>query len=116
MPAVLSSSISPSPDVGRHKPCSVCFLGWRAQIYLQLRHDLFTYVFRNLGEQIRNQVLLPALAENHAVDCQRAAQSVQTLYFTAEWQCRNVPLDLCITGEKPISYEIIFLYRSTCAT
>jgi hypothetical protein len=64
--------------VADHKAYSeqlLWLIGLWTQINSQLCHDPFPFSFRNLGEQIGNQILLPALTENHAVDCQRAAQS-----------------------------------------
>ena len=55
-----------------------------AQIDLQLRHDPCPFIFGNLSQQIGNQILLPALAEDHAIDCQRAAQAAEAFHLTTK--------------------------------
>ena len=86
-------------------------ISW-TQINLQLCHDRIAFSFRNLGQQICNQVLLTALAENHAIDRERTAQPIQTFYLTAERQRGDMSLDFCVTGEEPIGHEIIFMRQS----
>lgn len=55
-----------------------------AEIDLQLRHDPCPFIFGNLSQQIGNQILLPALAEDHAIDCQRAAQAAEAFHLTTK--------------------------------
>src|SRR6266480_7832091 len=63
-------------------------------------------------QQIRNQVLLPALAENHAVYRESTTQPVQTFFITTERQPRNMSLNFRFPGKDPIGHEVILAQRA----
>jgi type I restriction enzyme M protein len=74
------------------------------------------FIFGNLRQEVIDEILLSALAENDAVYRERAAQPVQTLNFAAERQGGQMALDFCFTGKRPVRYEVIFFYRAVRAS
>jgi hypothetical protein len=83
-------------------------LGSRAQIDLQFPDDGSVFGFRNLCQNIGDQIFLPALAEDHAIDHERAAQVVKPLHFATEGQSRYMAFNFCHTGEKPVGNKVVF--------
>src|SRR5262249_20290158 len=86
----------------------------RAQIDLQCGSDFDLLGFGKLGDEISDEILLSALAENHAIDRKGFAQLVQTINLSAERHSRNVPLNLCLASEYPkhILLGLLYILRS----
>src|ERR1700689_3025799 len=84
----------------------------RTQIYLQLSHDSRPLLLGNMRQQVRDKILLSALAEYHAVDRERTTKSMYTLSLAAKRERRHMALNLRIAEEKPIGHEIIFVLRT----
>jgi hypothetical protein len=67
---------------------------------LQFRNNIASFIFRQLGDKIVNEIFLPALAEHHSINRKRATQVVQTFNFPAEWDSGHVPFDCCLINSR----------------
>src|SRR5260370_4701159 len=78
----------------------------RTQVYLKFGHDPGSILLGDMRQEVSDQVLLSALAKNHAVDRERTAESMDTLGFTTEKQRGHMAFDFCIARKKPIGNEV----------
>ncbi|HLJ79474.1 MAG TPA: hypothetical protein VKT75_18810 [Acidobacteriaceae bacterium] len=76
-------------------------------IDLQLSYDCIAFVLWNLCQQVGNQILLPAVAENYSAYRKRAPQSVEPFDFSTERQRGHMPFNFRIPAKDPVWNEII---------